>query len=58
MDFRFIISSHFMVVTAIIRMCESGQENVQPIKRPRQKVISKSTLIEYPKGIFFKSYNL
>ena len=35
MYFHFIIFSHFMGVTAIIRMCELGQENVQPIKRPR-----------------------
>ena len=35
MAFHFIISSHFTGVTAISRMCELGQENVQPIKRPR-----------------------
>ena len=35
MDFHFIISSHFKGMTAIIPMYELGQENVQPIKRPR-----------------------
>ena len=31
MDYHFIISSHFTGVSAIIRMCDVGQENVQPI---------------------------
>ena len=48
MDFHFIISGHFMGVTAFIRICELGQENVQPIKRPRWKVISKNDLGKVP----------
>ena len=58
MDFHFIISSHFKGMTAIVPVYELGQENVQPMKRPRWKVISKLTLKEYPKGIIFMSCNL
>ena len=50
MDFHFIISSHFTSVTAFIRMCDLGQENVQP--KAKMKGLSKLTLPEYPKHFF------
>ena len=39
----------------IILTCELGQQNVQPIKRPRWKFILKAKWGVYPKGIFLKS---
>ena len=52
--FCFIIFGHFMGVNTIIRMCELGQENVQPVKRPRQFLgYIKVDMDRVPQGYFF-----